>query len=127
MNANESYEDDAQEGTDSITTRRRFLGAAAAALSLASVSGSATAATDRTVYDGDTGGDLNRPVPFVQLAGDGQPQSTIFGEGAEVAVNVEGGETTVEITAELEAPERLLDRDIISVQLAGKDLPREEA
>jgi len=72
------------------------------------------------IYDGDPKD--GTAVPFVQLVGDGKPQSTFIGDGATVEVAVDDGGVTLTVSAELENPQRLLDRDMLSVSLAGQDL-----
>jgi len=72
------------------------------------------------IYDGDA--DDGTAVPFVQLKGDGKPQSTFMGDGASVEVAVDDDGVTLTVSADFENAERLLDRDILSVTVAGKDL-----
>ncbi|NHX42003.1 MULTISPECIES: hypothetical protein [Haloarcula] len=69
-------------------------------------------------------GDNEAPILWAQLEGDG-PQSTTM-EG-EAAVEVQGDAVKLTLTAEFSDAERLLDRDVLSVQLCGKDMPEEPA
>lgn len=64
------------------------------------------------------------PMAFVQLAGDDKPQST--DTDALAKVETHDGQVRLTITAELENASRLVDRDLLMVRLAGKDLPEEE-
>ena len=74
-------------------------------------------------YDGDADGD-NRPAVFAQHRTGRYETSTVFGEGAEAEVAVDGDVLTLTLTvSEFDEPEALLDRDVLSVVLAAKDLP----
>jgi hypothetical protein len=65
-------------------------------------------------------GDNEAPLMWAQLEGDGPQSTTLEGEAA---VEVEDDAVKLTLTAEFTDAERLLDRDVLSVQLCGKDLP----
>lgn len=79
----------------------------------------------RTEYDNNASD--AECIPFVQVKGGDAGRSTVVGEGAEVSVEVEDGELRATITAEVEAADRLLGRDVVSVILSAKDLPEPTA
>jgi len=73
-------------------------------------------------YNGNADGDY-RPAVFAEHRTGRCESSVVFGEGAEAEVRVVGGELTLTLTVDsFDDPAHLLDRDLLAVEVTGKDL-----